>query len=175
MNKKTLYIVGGSVVGLTLSYFAYKIILAYRNKKLATQNKIDLGTSETGGNVGSGQQSSQGAKQSNDSFNLKLGSYGYKVTLLQSALNKLGASVDVDGKYGKQTQSAITEFGGLPFYKWNKSCDWLGGCSISESNYNDILSDATQQGWNESEAKKLASQSWKKFSGNITTFSNLTI
>jgi len=175
MNKKTLYIVGGSVVGLTLSYFAYKIILAYRNKRLATQNQIDLNTSETGGSVGSGQQSSQGAKPSNDSFNLKLGSYGYKVTLLQSALNKLGASLDVDGKYGQKTQSAITEFGGLPFYKWNKSCDWLGGCSVSESNFNEILSNATEEGWNETEAKALASKSWKEFSGNVTTFSNLTI
>ncbi len=175
MNQKTLYIIGGSVVGLTLSYFTFKIIMAYRNKKLATQNKIDLNTSETGGSVGSGQQSSQGAKQSNDSFNLKLGSYGYKVSLLQSALNKLGASIDVDGKYGQKTQSAITEFGELPFYKWNKSCDWLGGCSVSQSNYNEILSNATQEGWSESEAKVLASKDWKEFSGNVTTFSNLTI
>jgi len=175
MNQKTLYIIGGSVVGLTLSYFTFKIIMAYRNKKLATQNEINVDTTETGGSVGSGQQSSQGAKPSNDSFNLKLGSYGYKVTLLQSALNKLGASLDVDGKYGQKTQSAITEFGGLPFYKWNKSCDWLGGCSVSESNFNDILSNATEEGWNETEAKELASKSWKKFSGNVTTFSNLTI
>ena len=175
MKQKTLYIIGGSIAGLTLSYFAFKIIKAYRNKKIATVNEIDLNTSETGGSVGSGQQSSQGAKPSSDSFNLKLGSYGYKVSILQSALNKLGASIDVDGKYGQKTQSAITEFGGLPFYKWNKSCDWLGGCSISQSNYNEILSNATQEGWSESEAKALASKDWKEFSGNITTFSNLTI
>ena len=175
MKQKTLYIIGGSIAGLTLSYFAFKIIKAYRNKKIATVNEIDLNTSETGGSVGSGQQSSQGAKPSSDSFNLKLGSYGYKVSILQSALNKLGASIDVDGKYGQKTQSAITEFGGLPFYKWNKSCDWLGGCSISQSNYNEILSNATQEGWSESEAKALASKDWKEFSGNVTTFSNLTI
>lgn len=175
MKQKTLYIIGGSIAGLTLSYFAFKIIKAYRNKKIATVNEIDLNTSETGGSVGIGQQSSQGAKPSSDSFNLKLGSYGYKVSLLQSALNKLGSSLQVDGKYGQKTQSAITEFGGLPFYKWNKSCDWLGGCSISQSNYNEILSNATQEGWSESEAKALASKDWKEFSGNVTTFSNLTI
>ena len=175
MKQKTLYIIGGSIVGLSLSYFTFKIIKAYRNKKLATENEINVDTTQTGGVVGSGQQSSQGAKPSNDSFNLKLGSYGYKVTLLQSASNELGASIDVDGKYGQKTQSAITEFGGLPFYKWNKSCDWLGGCSISQSNYNEILSNATQEGWSESEAKALASKDWKEFSGNVTTFSNLTI
>lgn len=44
---------------------------------------------------------------SNDTFPLKIGSKGENVTYLQKALNKLGATIEVDGNFGQQTYSAI--------------------------------------------------------------------
>ena len=114
MNEKTLYAIGGSILVLSLGYFGYKLSVAQKQKEKAEKgNSIEQG-GEQGGNDDN-TQSSQGAKESKDSFPLFVSAFGYRVQLLQSALNKLGASLTVDGGFGEKTYDAIYPFGGLPF------------------------------------------------------------
>ena len=42
--------------------------------------------------------------------NLKKGSYGERVAILQRRLNRLGADLEVDGDYGRKTVNAVKDF-----------------------------------------------------------------
>ena len=41
-TRKTLYIIGGSVVALTLGFFGFKLIKAYRNKRDAEDTAVGM-------------------------------------------------------------------------------------------------------------------------------------
>ena len=99
---------------------------------------------------------------------MRAGAFGYKVSLLQSALNKLGASLTVDGKYGQKTYDAVGEFGGLPWYQWNALCKLqaVEMCYLAKADYEDILAEATKQGWKKQQAEGIASETWKEFVNN---------
>tara|TARA_R110000822_G_scaffold276153_1_gene398281 strand:- start:2738 stop:3268 length:531 start_codon:yes stop_codon:yes gene_type:complete len=174
MNEKTLYAIGGSILVLSLGYFGYKLSVAQKQKEKAKKgNSIEQG-GEQGGNDDN-TQSSQGAKESRDSFPLVVSAFGYRVQLLQSALNKLGASLTVDGKLGTKTYEAINDNGGLPFYTWNSGCEIGNVCSLQKADYEIILANATKEGWIVKNAEDLASESWLPFvqDGDDYAFNNL--
>lgn len=178
--EKTLYIVGGTIGGLVLTYFGYGIWKANKNKKLAKKgNSIETKGSTTGG-TDDNTQSSDEAKESRDSFPMGVsvntggtGSFGYKVSLLQSALNKLGASLTVDGKFGNKTFDAIGENGGLAWYDWTPlGLYWE---ELDKEEYDEILQNATKQGWKKKQAEGIASETWKEFvmNGDDWVYNNL--
>ncbi len=161
--EKTLYIVGGTLGGLVLTYFGYSLWKANKNKELAERGKAIDNKGEVGNND-SNTQSSNAPKESRDSFPMQVGAFGYKVSLLQSALNKLGASLTVDGKYGKKTFDAVGEHGGLAWYEWTPLGLYLE--DLDEEEYDDILKNATKQGWKKEQAEGVASETWKEFVNN---------
>ena len=165
--EKTLYIVGGTIGGLVLTYFGYSLWRANKNKKLAERGER-LETGSTTGSTDDNTQSSDARKESRDSFPMRAGAFGYKVSLLQSALNKLGASLTVDGKYGQKTYDAVGEHGGLPWYQWNALCKLqaVEMCYLAKTDYEDILAEATKQGWKKEQAEGIASETWKEFVNN---------
>jgi len=181
MKEKTVYAIGGSILALSLGFFGYKLYVAEQKKQKSEKgDAIDGGND--GGNDGGGgggnddnTQSSNDPKQSKDSFPLKIASFGYKVQLLQSALNKLGASLTVDGKLGTKTYEAINDNGGLPFYTWNSGCEIRNVCSLQKEDYETILANATNEGWIVKNAEDLASESWLPFvqDGDDYAFNNL--
>ena len=174
--EKTLYIIGGTVGGLVLTYFGYSIWKANKNKELAERGEI-LETGSTTGSTDDNTQSSDERKESRDSFPMRAGAFGYKVSLLQSALNKLGASLTVDGKYGQKTYDAVGEFGGLAWYQWNALCKLqaVEMCYLAKADYEDILANATNEGWIVKNAEDLASESWLPFvqGGDDWSYNNL--
>ena len=174
MNKKTLYIIGGSVFGVIMGAFAFKLIKANRDKQNA-QGGIVFDKGDDVGSVDDNTQSSEGSKESRDSFPLKVGSYGYRVSLLQSALNKLGASLTVDGKMGAKTYDAIGEHGGLSWYDWTSIGFYVN--TLNKEEYKEILENATKEGWSEEQAKGVASADWKEFvmSGDDWVYNNLNM
>ncbi len=183
MKEKTLYIIGGTLGGLVLTYFGYSLWRANKNKELAERGER-LETGSTTGTTDDNTQSSDARKESRDSFPMGVsvnegntGSYGYKVSLLQSALNKLGASLTVDGRFGAKTYDAITEHGELGWYalKWGFTCGLAYGCTLIEEYYNDILEEATKQGWKKEQAQGVASETWKEFveNGDDWVYNNL--
>ena len=176
MNKKTLYIIGGSVFGVIMGAFAFKLIKANRDKQNA-QGGIVFDKGDDVGSVDDNTQSSEGSKESRDSFPLKVGSYGYKVSLLQSALNTLGSSLTVDGKFGNKTYDAVGEHGELKWYTWNYACEIGYWCPLPKDGYDDILSNASKEGWSEEQAKGVASADWKEFvmSGDDWVYNNLNM
>lgn len=167
--KKAIYIIGGAVSSAVIGYFVYGIFKAKKEKEQAEANAIDTGTSES--NLGDDQQSSKGAKESKDSLPMSVGSYGYKVSLLQSALKKLGASITVDGKYGEKTHEAISDFGDV----WYITCDIGFVCKLTQEEYNDILRKAEKNGWNKKQAKESTESEWLPFSPDEGTFGNIVI
>lgn len=176
MKKQTLYIIGGSLFGITMGYFAFKIYRAKQDKKNA-QSGVDFEEEGVEGTIDPNTESSVGAKESRDSFPLKVGSYGYKVSLLQSALNKLGASITVDGKFGSKTYEAIGEHGGLGWTTWSVACEVGYWCELKKDNYLEILSNASSEGWSKEQAEGVASADWKEFvmSGDDWVYNNLNM
>lgn len=185
MKKQTLYIIGGSLFGITMGYFAFKIYRANQDKKNA-QSGVTLGKEGEEGKLDDNTESSVGVKESRDSFPMGVsvneggtGSYGYKVSLLQSALNKLGASLTVDGKFGQKTYNAITEHGDLGWFaqNWGATCGLAYFCKLKKDDYNSILNKAKKQGWSKEQAEGVASADWKEFvmSGDDWVYNNLNM
>lgn len=176
MKQKTLYIIGGTLGGLVLTYFGYSLWKANKNKKLAERGEI-METGSTTGGTDDNTQSSNEPKESRDSFPFRAGAFGYKVSLLQSALNKLGASLTVDGKYGQKTYDAVGEHGNLPWYDWNALCkiQTIEMCYLDKGDYENILAEATKQGWKKEQAQGIAGETWKEFvmSGDDWVYNNL--
>ena len=179
--------VGSEVTKMTSKEIKRDLMVFARNNpslflELANDENLNIPDNESSNevvidNLPTGQQSSQGAKPSDDGFPLRAGKYGYKVYLLQSALNKLGASLRLDGKFGQATYDAITDYGDLPFYDWNFTCNfqYIELCVITKQKWDKILSNAKKQGWNEQQAKEDASKNWLEFSGSKQKFSNIEI
>lgn len=176
MKKQTLYIIGGSLFGITMGYFAFKIYQANRDKKNAIEG-VTIENEGVEGTIDQNTQSSVGAKESRDSFPLKVGSYGYRVSLLQSALNKLGASLTVDGKMGAKTYDAVGEHGGLGWTDWTYACEVGYWCDMTKERYNEILKNASKEGWSKEQAEGVASADWKEFamSGDDWVYNNLNM
>jgi len=172
MKEKTLYIIGGTIGGLVLTYFGYNLWKANKNKQLAERGER-LETGSTTGSTDSNTQSSDERKESRDSFPLKVGSYGYRVSLLQSALNKLGASLTVDGKMGAKTYDAIGEHGGLSWYDWTSLGLYYN--KLDKEEYKEILQNATNEGWSKEQAEGVAGETWKEFvmNGDDWVYNNL--
>jgi len=176
MKEKTLYIIGGTFGVLVLTYFGYSLWRANKNKQLAERGeRLEAGS--TTGTTDDNTQSSDAKKESRDSFPMRAGAFGYKVSLLQSALNKLGASLTVDGKFGQKTYDAIGEHGQLAWYQWNAICkiQAVEMCNLSKADYDDILTEATKQGWKKEQAEGVAGETWKEFvmSGDDWVYNNL--
>jgi len=161
--KKTLYIVGSSAMGIALAYFGYDLYRTNKSKKDAIANKIDVKGDEKG-KVSEGQESSQAKKQSKDGFPLKVGAYGFKVFLLQSALNKIGSSLTVDGKFGEKTYDEIN----VQTKQWNYGCTFGSICGLDREEYIGILKKATSLGFRQKEVEILAKENWIPFAGNFS-------
>lgn len=170
MNQKTLYIIGGSVLGITLVYFGVQIYKANRDKQLAEKGvRLNL-ASQDGGTISSVQQGSLDPKKSNDGFPIKVGSYGNRVMVLQSALNNLGASLTIDGRFGQSTYNAIVDNS----KEWGFLCKIGFGCSLSKDEYDSILKQAETNGWDEAQAKVNADKNWLPFvNGDDYVYANL--
>jgi len=177
--EKTLYILGGTLGGLILTYFGYSLWKANKNRELAERGER-LETGSTTGSTDENTQSSDAKKESRDSFPMGVsvnsggtGSFGYKVSLLQSALNKLGASLTVDGQFGYKTFDAIGEHGGLSWYVWTPLGLYLE--ELDKEEYEDILKNAEKQGWKKEQAEGIAGQKWSEFveSGDDWVYNNL--
>lgn len=178
MNKKNLYTIAGGLFGITMGVFAFKIYRAYQDKKKSNLASTTFSEEQNTNTLINGNtQPSIGAKESKDSLPLKVGSFGYKVSLLQSALNKLGASLTVDGKFGEETYNAIGKHGRLEWYDWTYACNVGYWCELSQKRYNEILSNATKKGWSKEQAKVEANLNWKEFvmSGDDWVYNNLKL
>jgi len=156
--KKTLYIVGGSLFGVVLLYFGYDLYKTNKSKNEAIANSTQI-KGDKDGVIGDGQQSSDGAKESRDSFPLKVGKYGYRVAVLQSALNKLGSSLTVDGAFGQMTYDAII----TNTDQWNFTCRVGALCGLDKDEYDSILINASKENWIQKNAEELAKDSWLPF------------
>jgi hypothetical protein len=170
-KNKATYIILGTVIGLGLTYFGYTLI------KPKSESKDDDDDDDVVDNNSYGDDIMDGKKVSKDSFPLKIASKGYKVQLLQSALNKLGASLTVDGRFGEKTYDAIKPFGGLPTYIWKYSLPFFNSRlqKLSKDSYEQVLANATEKGWVIKNAEDSASETWLPFvqGGDDWSYNNL--
>jgi len=160
MNKKTLYIIGGSLAGITVAYFIYDIIKTKRNKSFGTTvNPSDVeikkpnNTSDNNNTSNSNINNELGVTQiSEGSYKRKnaffVGDRGQRIYVLQSALNTLGASLVLDGKYGAGTYDAVYEYGD----EWTIFCKNGYWCGLIPSEYNAIIRKAEAFGWSKQNA-----------------------
>lgn len=155
-NKTFIYVGAGFVLSI-IGYFAYDLIKSNQEAKkfkASGQKKVDKDTS-----LGIDEISSIGAQASNDSYPLKVGSYGAKVFVLQQALNELGQSAVVDGKFGQKTYKAVNAitFG---FGYGNILCGLDYGCGVSYDNWNNIIKKAEEKGFNQNQSWTNAKKVW---------------
>jgi Putative peptidoglycan binding domain len=76
----------------------------------ARRSRVTLvGVADTGGSSGSGSTGSTGTTQT-DPAKLQRGDQGERVRKLQEALNKGGATLVVDGNYGRGTVAAVEDY-----------------------------------------------------------------
>lgn len=168
-TQKLIYIVGGSVAGITVAYFIYDIIKTKRQKKLGTlsggknitlkpsdnnSTNIDneLGLSNGSNQVMEGQYRFDGY--------IRVGDKGQRVYVLQSALNILGASLTLDGKWGANSYDAFNKYAD----EW-WSCNLGYGCKVTPSEYDSVIEKAKKFNWNLSEAQKNSKLIWSSMSG----------
>ena len=168
-KNKATYIILGTVIGLGLTYFGYTLI-----KPKSESKDDDDDDNVVVDNNPYGDDIIDGKKVSKDSFPLKIASKGYKVQLLQSALNKLGASLTVDGRFGEKTYDAIWDYADLPWYAWRQTL-FTRLNVLSKDNYEQVLANATKEGWVVKNAEDLASESWLPFvqGGDDWSYNNL--
>ena len=168
-KNKVTYIVLGTIIGLGLTYFGYTLI-----KPKSDSKDDDDDDDVVVVNNPYGDDIIDGKKVSKDSFPLKIASKGFKVQVLQSALNKLGASLTVDGRFGEKTYDAIWDYADLPWYAWRQTL-FTRLNVLSKDNYEQVLANATKEGWVVKNAEDLASESWLPFvqGGDDWSYNNL--
>jgi peptidoglycan hydrolase-like protein with peptidoglycan-binding domain len=168
-KNKVTYIVLGTIIGLGLTYFGYTLI-----KPKSDSKDDDDDDDVVVVNNPYGDDIIDGKKASKDSFPLKIASKGFKVQVLQSALNKLGASLTVDGRFGEKTYDAIWDYADLPWYAWRQTL-FTRLNVLSKDNYEQILANATEKGWVIKNAEDSASVSWLPFvqGGDDWSYNNL--
>jgi peptidoglycan hydrolase-like protein with peptidoglycan-binding domain len=169
-KNKVTYIVLGTIIGLGLTYFGYTLI----KPKSDSKDDDDDDDDDDVVNNPYGDDIIDGKKASKDSFPLKIASKGFKVQVLQSALNKLGASLTVDGRFGEKTYDAIWDYADLPWYAWRQTL-FTRLNVLSKDNYEQVLANATKEGWVVKNAEDLASESWLPFvqGGDDWSYNNL--
>ena len=169
-KNKVTYIVLGTIIGLGLTYFGYTLIKPKSDSKDDDDDDDDVVVV----NNPYGDDIIDGKKVSKDSFPLKIASKGFKVQVLQSALNKLGASLTVDGRFGEKTYDAIWDYADLPWYAWRQTL-FTRLNVLSKDNYEQILANATKEGWVVKNAEDSASVSWLPFvqGGDDWSYNNL--
>ena len=169
-KNKVTYIVLGTIIGLGLTYFGYTLIKPKSDSKDDDDDDDDVVVV----NNPYGDDIIDGKKVSKDSFPLKIASKGFKVQVLQSALNKLGASLTVDGRFGEKTYDAIWDYADLPWYAWRQTL-FTRLNVLSKDNYEQILANATKEGWVVKNAEDSASESWLPFvqGGDDWSYNNL--
>ena len=169
-KNKVTYIVLGTIIGLGLTYFGYTLIKPKSDSKDDDDDDDDVVVV----NNPYGDDIIDGKKVSKDSFPLKIASKGFKVQVLQSALNKLGASLTVDGRFGEKTYDAIWDYADLPWYAWRQTL-FTRLNVLSKDNYEQILANATEKGWVIKNAEDSASVSWLPFvqGGDDWSYNNL--
>ena len=168
-KNKVTYIVLGTIIGLGLTYFGYTLI-----KPKSDSKDDDDDDDVVVVNNPYGDDIIDGKKASKDSFPLKIASKGFKVQVLQSALNKLGASLTVDGRFGEKTYDAIWDYADLPWYAWRQTL-FTRLNVLSKDNYEQVLANATKEGWVVKNAEDSASESWLPFvqGGDDWSYNNL--
>ena len=174
-KNKATYIILGTVIGLGLTYFGYTLIKP-KSKSKDDDDNDDNDDNVVVDNNSYGDDIIDGKKVSKDSFPLKIASKGFKVQVLQSALNKLGASLTVDGRFGEKTYDAIWDYADLPWYVWRQTL-FSRLNVLSKENYEQILANATEKGWEVKKAKESAFESWLPFvqGGDVGSYTNLII
>lgn len=162
LNKKTLIYAGAGLGTVLIGYFIWDLlkINADKNKYSQQSQKETGGTSVKKDDLAANESSSGTAQSSNDAYPLKIGSYGAKVFVLQEALNKLGAGLTIDGKFGQNTYNAVqdVDFG---FGLGNMLCGIDYGCSVSYSNWEKIVNKAKEKGFDVNVSWTRAKAKWK--------------
>lgn len=169
-TKKLIYIVGGSLAGVTVAYFVYDIIKTRKNKKLneSVFDGTDVNLNQNNSNpnntviVDEVEEAPVEPQESNykKSGHLSVGDKGIKVFLLQSALNQLGASLVADGKFGQMTYNAYNKYAD----EW-WTCGLTYTCQVTPTEYSNTLNKAKGFGWNKSSVQKQAEKYWTSASG----------
>jgi hypothetical protein len=157
MKKPIIYGVAG-LGTVIIGYFIYDLLKSKSDAKKYTADLTTPSNSSTKVPLTTGDISSNAAQPSNDAYPLKVGSYGAKVFVLQEALNKLGASLNPDGKFGNMTYDAIKA---LPFGfgTLNIMCfDY--GCMVDYGNWDAIIKKAEAKGFDTSSSWTRAKKLW---------------
>jgi len=174
-----MYIVGGSIAGLMVAYFVYDILKTRRQKRLGGGNLPDktpdavinynTNTNNTNNDVNNELGITKQDGSYNSNYSLKVGDKGKKVYMLQSALNQIGANLELDGKLGQGTYSAFIKYGGI-WLSWGY-CSQVYNCEINSSEIQELYNKATRYGWNEQQAESDALQYWNNFGGGAKMMS----
>jgi hypothetical protein len=156
-RKKPIIIAGAGIATVLIAYYVYDLLKTQSEiKKLDDPKPKPLPKST----AGQDEIISMEAQASNDAYPLKVGSYGAKVYVLQDALNKLGAGLTVDGKFGQKTYTAVTNitagFGAL-----NILCKLDYGCTLTYDNWTAIIKKAEEKGFNINVSWTSAKKIWK--------------
>jgi hypothetical protein len=167
-KNKVTYIIVGTIIGLGLTYFGYTLIKPKSDGNGNDDDDDDVIDNPYGDDI------VDGKKVSEDNFPLKIASKGFKVQVLQSALNKLGASLTIDGRFGEKTYDAIWDYGNLPWYVWRQTL-FSRLNTLSKKSYEEILAEASKRDWVLKNAEDSASESWLPFvqSGDDLMYNNL--
>lgn len=174
-----MYIVGGSIAGLMVAYFVYDIIKTRRQKRLGGGDLPDTSPEEVinynpnTNNTNNDVNAELGITKQDGSYvrsyGVKLGDRGKKVYMLQSALNSIGANLELDGKLGQGTYTAFVQKGGV-WLTWGV-CSQVYTCNITDNEIQKVFNKATKYGWNEQKAESDALQYWNNFGGGAKMMS----
>lgn len=97
MNKK-MYILGGSVVLLSVLYYVFSdTVNGWFTNKTSDETEPPTDVIEV-------------SKSLDENKILSLGSKGLEVKELQKILNSMGASLDIDGSFGLKTQASLLKY-----------------------------------------------------------------
>lgn len=157
-NKAVLYTTLAVFSGVAV-YFIYKLVKGGKSNQIA--NSTNLSINETKGeSTGVDEYVSGTAQPSSDYFPLAVGMRGTKVFVLQSALNKLGQKVNIDGSYGQETYKAVTNVNGWGIGS-NTICGLSFKCGLDYDEWNKIIENAKTKGFNVNLAWTEAKKLWK--------------
>jgi hypothetical protein len=166
-NTKMMLYGVSTVFGVALLFFGYKLIKGQKDKNNAIDPNVGGGSSNSGGSnetsgevVSVDEYVSGQPKPSNDSFPLIVTMEGAKVWVLQSALKQLGQNIPIDGEMGVKTVKALAKVGA---YTWgtNTYCALRYNCELSQEQYDDVISEAIEKGFDRDKALAEAKKNWR--------------